>query len=126
VDKSTNFSPLILQKLLHKHRKINVKIITDSMSPLICPGDIITIYPINRSKLKRYDIIVFSEQTHYTCHFIWSKSQLIPNAYITKSLKHPENIDFTVKAEDIIGITHYKISYWQKIKIILFLLFRHH
>lgn len=107
-----------LKLLLIKKETVNLKVITDSMYPLIKINDTVDVKETNQ--FKRFDIVVFREHERLMCHYVWADSFLKKDGIITKSIKNPKQIDYTVDRKDILGkVQNYNLSLFQKIKILL-------
>lgn len=105
----------IIKAQLNKNLTVKIKIISDSMSPLIKTNEEIMLiaYP-KGTRLKRFDIIVFRYYEKIYCHFFWGKD--ISGNIFTKSLKNPKDFDVPIIENNIIGIvTHKKLSFFSKI-----------
>ena len=116
------------RQLLTLKQMAKVRVTTDSMKPLIKPGEILTVVPI-QAKLNRFDIIIFDYYGNPFCHFLWgkvfNKEQNI-ESYFTRSLKNPSVKDIPISENDILGIvTNKKINLLYKIKIYFILIFKH-
>jgi signal peptidase I len=100
-------------------KDIDFAVRSDSMRPLINPGDIVKVHKIE-SALKRFDIVVFKGQKQLLVHYIW---RIIPQRqstiFITRGINnnHP---DYPTKQEDFLGIVlNYNISTFLKFYIVL-------
>lgn len=92
------------------------KVITDSMEPVIHPGDEITV-SVGEKNLKRFDIIVFYQDEKLTCHYLWQKNKIIhPILLQTRNMKK-EN-DLPVPESDYLGkVTSHRLSFFQRLKL---------
>lgn len=112
----------ILKKKLTKEKNLELKVATDSMSPLIAPGERIFVKSLP-DDLKVFDLIVYWDGEKLLCHFLWNKDNLSFGSdknIVTRSLKEPKEFDIPVKVDSILGIvTSHKMSFWQKAKILL-------
>jgi signal peptidase I len=109
------------KKKLQINQYAEIRIISDSMYPLILNGEILKVIQLPK-KLKRFDIIVFDYHGEPYCHFFWSK---IANndSLCTRSLKTPQKIDLPIKNLNLVGIvTNKKITSWQKFRVYFLIL----
>lgn len=107
-----------LQLIIKQNNKLKMNIVSDSMTPLIHTGDEIEVKSC--SNFSRFDIIVFKHQDKLFCHFIWDNSSFKENAFITKSLKNPLDIDYTVSHDEILGkVSNFNLSFINKSIVIL-------
>lgn len=111
-----NFEDLILYKnILLQKKTIQIRIVSDSMSPLIKSDEVLEIKPLN-STLKRFDLVVFWHDDKLTCHFLWQIH--IDHYYLFKSLKHPRSCDPPIEKKFLLGQVHSRrLNTIQKIKI---------
>lgn len=99
---------------------IEIRIVSDSMLPLIKVGDTISMFK-KPTKLKAFDIIVFFDVDKLVCHFIWKDQKDFNGSIITRSLKEPYKNEVPRNYKDIIGIvSSKKISSTTRIKILFF------
>ena len=99
-----------------KNKKL--KIISDSMQPIIKIGDEIEIQPIKFNELKRFDIILFYNAHKPVCHFFWCINGINKNEFLTRSLKQPKFNDLPTPKNSLVGkVTNFKISLYYRIKI---------
>lgn len=95
------------------------KIISDSMSPVLKVGQEVEIVPVlDFSQLKRFDIIVFKLGQDICAHFIWTKQNDLRTGnevLITRSLKNPNNNDYPLYSDKIVGkiLNHSIPQYWR-------------
>lgn len=83
-----------------------IRIISDSMEPLIKKDEILIIENHDVEKLNRFDIIVFEYYEKVYCHFFWS--YINQNIIITKSIKDSNEFDVPINKEHFIGVTKQK------------------
>lgn len=108
------------KKKLNINQHGEIRIVSDSMSPLIKSGEILKIIPLP-SKLDRFDIVLFNYQGEPYCHFFWGINS--NDQICTKSLKSPQKNDFPISKNNLIGvIANKKITFWQKVKVYFHLL----
>lgn len=104
------------KKNLQLKKCTEIRIVSDSMSPLLVPGEKVKVVPIS-GELKRFDIVVFDYYGKPFCHFYWGR---IANedSLCTRSLKFPHRLDLPIHEHAIIGkIVCKKITLYQKIKV---------
>ena len=110
----------ILRALLMKNNTAKIRIISDSMAPLIKPGEVVNINSVHK-ELSRFDIIVFDYYGAIFCHFFWKKLINQTNSSIsiqTRSLKKPAQADIPISPQSVIGvISCKKLTLFHKIKI---------
>jgi hypothetical protein len=111
-------NPIIKQKILSQ-KIFRGKILSESMEPVIKKDEEIVV-EVKAVNLQRFDIIVFEDGNKFICHYIWSINKLIePKLIQTRSLRGPK--DFPFKQEQYVGkVISHRLSYWRKIKILLF------
>ncbi len=105
----------IIKAQLKKDLPVKIKIISDSMSPLIKTNEEVSLisYP-DGTQLTRFDIIVFRYYEKIYCHFFWGKDTF--GNIFTKSLKNPKDFDIPIAELDIIGVVaRKKLSFFSKI-----------
>ena len=111
-----------LKRSLHKQKEIKLRVVSDSMAPLLKVDEIIRVHEFHPTELVKYDIVVFWQNNKIISHFLWSK-QTDPhtgeNIYITKSLKDPRGFDIPVKERLLLGRVDAKITRLTKIKVSL-------
>jgi hypothetical protein len=101
-------------------KKVLIKIVSDSMEPLMKVGQSYYVLPHNNN-FKRFEIIVFYQNQRLNCHFVWKNQVLFNSTLVTRSLKHFKIDDFPVFYENILGkIESEKISFFQKVRIIFY------
>jgi len=113
-----SFSLEYFKKKLQLNQHASIRIISDSMSPLITPGEIIEISPIT-SELNRFEIVLFDYYGTPFCHFYWE--DVANSDFIcTKSLKTPHLSDIPIHKNKLIGkITSKKLTPYQKFTVYL-------
>lgn len=99
-----------------------VKIISDSMEPLIKTGEEVEVIPAPEN-LQRFDILVFWSESKLICHYLWSRNQLKFNhadqLLVTRPLKY-RGEDFPISPHHVLGVVkHRRLNLWQKIKAYL-------
>lgn len=94
------------------------KIISDSMVPVIGINEDVVI-DVGQKKLKRFDIIVIWVDGKLVCHYLWRINKIVkPLLLQTRNMRG--EMDYPVKEEDYLGkVVSHKISFWQKLKILL-------
>ena len=90
------------KKLSQKGVTQKIRIVSDSMHPVIKINEVLDVERIEIHQLKRFDIILVNYFGTPYCHFFWNF--LNENEIVTKSYKHPEKYDLPIKNEHIIGI----------------------
>ena len=114
------FDLQILKKQLVNESVVKLKVVSDSMVPLIKIGDLIEVQKIaDLKELKHFDIIVFDQAGRLNVHFL-TKIDHTHQQYITQCLKFRGENDYPLKPDQIIGLVKNKnLSLWQKMKVIL-------
>jgi hypothetical protein len=112
-----NFNTEYFKKKLQIQSSVEIRVISDSMTPLISPGEILHISSAPQT-LRRFDIIVFDHYNIPTCHFYWGETA--SGKLSAKSLKFLFPSDIPFEKEKLIGIVlNKKISFWRQILITL-------
>lgn len=115
-----------LKKTIEKSGFIGVRIISDSMEPLLLVDENVTIRWFGEYRqLKRFTPILFWDGQKLICHYVWHLSKKLDSrgrtTVLTRSLKNIEFNDVPVPVENILGIvTGKQISVWHKIRIIFY------
>ncbi|MBT3583767.1 MAG: S26 family signal peptidase [Halobacteriovoraceae bacterium] len=109
------------KKVLKAKGKMSFKVLTDSMTPLILPGENIEVVPCD--EFKKFDVVIFWDGEKLVSHYIWHKNLLQQrnknSLYTTRSLISPNLDDLPVSEMHILGlVTDRKISLFQKLKIL--------
>lgn len=109
----------VLQKnRLAKVGKQNIRIVSDSMQPLLKINQEITVIPL-LTEIKRFDLLVYFKNNNLTCHFLWMDQRRFNNSIVTRSLKDPYRNEPPISFDNIYGVLpHLKISLATKIKIL--------
>jgi len=91
--------------LLGKVGSLQCRVMTDSMAPLLAPGDRIVLEPVSSfGTLRRFDILVFRYRERLYCHFLWNRSRFGGEmTFTTRSLKEPLKDDVPVGVGEILG-----------------------
>lgn len=117
---NSEFDLEVLKSVLKRDKKTILKVVSDSMSPLIKVGESIEVALLEApEQLKPFDIILFEQARRLNCHFL-AKTDYINNLFITKSLKNPSASDYPLETKQILGIvTSKKISFFTKIGLLI-------
>lgn len=110
---------LFFKKKLAQNENLPLKIVSDSMEPLLKIGQEIhlTASPIN--ELRPFDLIVFLENHKLVCHFYWHQNRH-DGTLLTRSLKRPRSSDFPIQPDHYLGrVVGIHLSFAQKTKVIL-------
>lgn len=119
----------ILKATLLKLGKLRVRIVSDSMMPVIQVGQEVDIKPVAYKDLKRFMPVVFHyEEKYLYCHFVWHLNHVEdPNGkrvILTRGIpkkKTKDNIDLPINEDQILGQTcNISIPWWIRLWIILF------
>ncbi len=114
------FTFVKLKKRLHSFGELKFKIATDSMYPLICIGDEIEVFPVDRD-FRAFDIIVYWDGEKLMAHYVWHVNNLkIKNqtSLLTRSLKNQYENDLPIPVDNILGFVHnFKLSTFKRILI---------
>lgn len=112
-----SFDFLALKRLLDKNGHHKLKVITDSMEPLIKVGETVTLSPVILNDLELFDIILFKQAAKLNAHFL-VKINHKEDQYITRSLKFPNSNDYPIKWDQILGVvTSKKLGWFLKLKV---------
>jgi len=111
-------NPIIKYKILSQ-KIFRGKILSESMEPVVKKDEEIVV-EVKAANLQRFDIIVFEDGNKFICHYVWSVNKMIePKLIQTRSMSGIK--DFPFKEEHYIGkVISHKLSFWQRIKILLF------
>ena len=102
-----------------KTEPMNIKIISDSMLPLLKINERLAVSELP-ANLSVFDIIVFYDAEKLICHFVWKDQKKFNDSIITRSLKDPYKNEIPRNYNNIVGwIPSKKIHWMLKIKIIL-------
>ena len=114
-----------LKETLGKQGHLNIRIISDSMEPVIKTGEELQVLPCvsDFNLLNRFDILVFWNGKYFVCHYLWNKNQLSFNKkeklLTTRGLKNLYE-DFPIQESHILGVLpNRRIPFWWKLKIYL-------
>lgn len=106
---------LLLKNKLAKDGRINCRIISGSMEPLIMTNDFVDIEPLS-GELKKFDILVFFQKDKLICHYV-THVNLSDGKIITANLIGGEDLPF--EKDQILGkVVNYKVGFWQKLKLL--------
>jgi hypothetical protein len=93
-----------------------INVVSDSMSPLVKINDKLIVTPVDLSKLRRFDVILFWYRGAPTMHFYWGENTLTEKGTImTKSLKSPVEIDDPIPKDKVLGIVKIRMPLWAKL-----------
>lgn len=110
------------KKKLEINQSAEVRVISDSMRPLIHTGEVLQVKPIS-TKIRRFDIIIFDYHGAPMCHFFWARTPR--NKICTKSLKNPSHNDLPIEENKVLGIVqNKKINLLHKLIIYLIVILR--
>lgn len=102
-----------LKKAVHSTAALPLKIVSDSMLPVIPVGAKLLLKKVEPHELARFDIIVFRQREQLNCHFFWSWNY--DGHLMTRSLKEPLENDLACSTDDVLGlVTNFKVSSYQK------------
>jgi signal peptidase len=105
---------LKMKKVIDSKGEIEVKIISDSMMPLIQVDEVIRVKKITENP-SIFDIIVFFREKKFVAHFVWRYNGLSHKTITTRSLKEKGVNEFPVELNDILGVVQgKKISFFTK------------
>jgi len=93
----------ILRNTILKQGMAPIRIVSDSMEPLLGVDRKYQVASLNREP-KRFDIIVFYREGKLFAHYVWRANILGGKSFTTRSLKDPGNDEVPVPEEDILGI----------------------
>jgi len=92
----------VLKSRLSKEHTIEIKIISDSMQPLLKIDETVTVIPFEK-KCEIFDLIVFWRNDKLFCHYMWRDQISFNNSVITRSLKEPYSDEKPVERIHILG-----------------------
>lgn len=114
-----DFDIQALKRVLNAKGTSELKVVSDSMEPLIKVGENITVQKPLIKELNIFDIIVFNQGARLNCHYL-TKIDHQQDQYITRSLKNPTSQDYPISFDDIIAhVTNKKLSLWHKSVILI-------
>lgn len=97
-----------------------IRVVSDSMEPIISKGESLSVSFIELERLKAFDVIVYWQAGVLNCHFFWSVSLTKDGYFVTKSLKYRHDFDLESEKKYLLGIVSQKrASLWTKLKMIL-------
>ncbi|WP_290735480.1 hypothetical protein [Halobacteriovorax sp. JY17] len=107
---------MAIKQEIQEKKLFFIKIVSDSMEPLLNVGSKYTVVPVNLNQLKQFDIILFWQNDRPNAHFYWGK-HLAGNikGHMSRSLKYPSDVDLPIKDEYILGIIPIKLKLRHKI-----------
>ncbi|WP_127718490.1 hypothetical protein [Halobacteriovorax sp. HLS] len=97
-----------------------IKIVSDSMMPLLRVNNIYTVSAADLSSIKRFDVILFWYRGEPTAHFYWGPNLLSKEkSFITKSLKEASQCDEPTDNLLFLGLVNIKVSLFHKFIFLL-------
>lgn len=98
-------------------KKLNTftgKVLTDSMVPIIHPGETVTV-EVAQMNLKRFDIIVILIDGKLVCHYLWQMNKLVkPLLLQTRNVSG--QVDWPVTEKEYLGrVISHRINFFRKI-----------
>ena len=100
---------------------VDVRIVSDSMTPLICVDQTVKVEKACLDDLKPFDILLFRNyKSMMICHFYLKKSNFDTQKYITSGISPRLHFDIPVHENDIVGrVMNVKMGLFLKLKIFL-------
>ncbi len=101
---------------------LKLKVVSDSMIPLIPIGAILVIEKIEENyKFQKFDILLFQIDNKLLCHFFWHQNKHFDkNLIITRNLKDGD-FDHPFPRGKVVGIVkNYKLSFFHKVRVFFF------
>ncbi|HUP58745.1 MAG TPA: S24/S26 family peptidase [Bdellovibrionota bacterium] len=106
-----------IRRSLERGERRTFRVVTDSMSPVITVGSMIQVERLpagGAADLERFQIVLFDEGSHLTCHFFWSRNEL-PDSdgqhlCLTRSL---HGADMPIPESSLIGVVVSHRVPWQ-------------
>ena len=97
----------LLKRQLRTNGSIPAQVFGESMLPLVREGQLVTVYPLEIGRLKRFDVVVFWSGQRWIIHYVWHFNE-IPGAsgervFITRGL-NVRGEDSPVAESKILGI----------------------
>lgn len=109
----------VLKKRLAEERKIEIKIISNSMEPLLKIEEKISAVPVTK-KIEVFDLIVFWRDGRLFCHYVWRNQISFNKTVITRSFKNLYSDEKPVESRYILAIiSGKKINFCKKSSILL-------
>lgn len=108
----------ILKKKM-QNGPMTIRIVSDSMSPLISVDEKLSLFPLMNKKPEKYDIFVYFDGQILICHYFEKEEKVLGQdspVWIFRPLKY-DGEDFPVNPKDILGFVNKKISWTLKCKI---------
>lgn len=114
MSENRDFDIQALKMVLNGKGASELKVVSDSMEPLIKVGESIVLEKSQLNQLKIFDIIVFNQGARLNCHYL-TKTDHKRDQFITRSLKNPTSQDYPIQSKDIIArVKNKKLSWWHK------------
>lgn len=108
-----------LKHRLNKHSTIEIKIISDSMEPLLKINETVSIVPAVKS-FDVFDLIVFWRDGKLFCHYIWRNQISFNKTIVTRSFKSLYSDEKPVEIQYVLGsVEGKKISFLAKLFILI-------
>lgn len=109
-----------LKAILEMTGSIAAEVISNSMWPIIKPGDTVKVAPFQKNSLNRFDILACAVDNRIVCHYLWHKNYIKgPNnidTYITRAMG-AKRADFPIQETKILGIVvNFKIPFFYKVR----------
>jgi len=101
--------------------RLAFRVVTGSMKPVIKPGDVVEIVPVN-TELRKFDIIIFDNSNVLVCHYIWKINQLSVGSsgptITTRGLYAKE--DLPVSFDRVLGkVVSHKLTLTTRLRLVL-------
>jgi len=114
-----------LQNDLAHHGRLGLKVSTDSMMPVISPGTLIEVVPLNTQALRPFTIIVFWNGHELICHYVRHRNTILSatgqQCYVTGGLNGRDPLP--VEACDVLGVVvSHRISALRRLWLVLYFL----
>lgn len=117
-----------LKKKLQNEGRLTIKLVSNSMSPVLPTGAVASIEPVSYNQIQNLDFIVFHSNEILVCHAVWRlgyfKDANGERTIITRGIATP-HFDLPVSESRILGrVTSHRISrkkfYWLALKSVLY------
>ena len=106
---------LKMKKIILCNGNLDVKIVSNSMEPLILTNEVINVVNLVEGP-KKFDIIVFWRDCRFVAHFIWRINGISHLTYTTRSLQNRSSNEAPVELDEILGIiSSKKIGFLDKL-----------
>lgn len=93
---------------------IDIKIVSDSMNPILSVGEIYTCE--RKLEIKKFDIIVFYRNNIMVAHFISNINTINEISYTTRSLRNWKVDELPVPQTQVLGVLKIKLPWYYRLR----------